>query len=161
MRQRRVNSFFTFLYPGFLAGGPRPPKDAPSIAIPNDGSFVSICGENYGGEQSSAVFYTPQSLRDMAHVLEEAADLFEENQAKAQLKGTVPLTTYHNIQTGEIVAALADEWTETRKQFDALLSDHQRALKAYDNVMNKETERSASDAYANLLDFVCGLTRPR
>lgn len=82
MRQKRTNAGFTFLYPGFLAGGPKPPDNAPYIAIPNDGAFVSITGDIYGDEQSSAVFYSPQRLRDLAHVLEEAADLFEENQAK-------------------------------------------------------------------------------
>jgi hypothetical protein len=88
MRQKTSNAYFTFLYPGRLAGGPMPPKDAPCIAITDDGSFVSICGERYGGEQPSAVFYTPQALRDLAHVLEEAADLFEQNQAKAQRKSS-------------------------------------------------------------------------
>jgi hypothetical protein len=86
VRQKRSNSYFTFLYPGFLAGDPKPPDDAPYIAIPNSGEFVSICGERYGGEQMSAVFYSAQSLRDLAHVLEEAADLFEENQVKAGRK---------------------------------------------------------------------------
>jgi hypothetical protein len=86
MRQKTTNAYFTFLYPGRLAGGPMPPKDAPCIAIPNDGSFVSICGERYGGEQPSAVFYSPQDLRNLAHVLEEAADLFEQNQVNSQTK---------------------------------------------------------------------------
>lgn len=82
MRQKRSNAYFTFFYPGLLAGGPTPPPDSPYIAIPNDGSFASITGERQGGEQSSAVFSSPQQLRDLAHVLEEAADLLEENQSK-------------------------------------------------------------------------------
>lgn len=86
MRQKTSNAYFTFLYPGRLAGGDMPHKDAPYIAIPNDGSFVSICGEKYGNEQMSAVFYNPQTLRDLAHVLEEAADLFEENQTQTVMK---------------------------------------------------------------------------
>lgn len=149
MRQRRCNSFFTFFYPGLLAGGPTPPKDAPHIAIPNDGSFLSICGERYGGEQPSAVFYTPQSLRDMAHVLEEAADLFEENQSKSRRQRAMP-----SMDKDE-----GTNWPDIRKEFDALLSDHQRALKAYTNVMNKETEKATEEAYAKLLDFVRGLSR--
>ncbi len=76
------NAFFTFFYPGRLAGHGIPSDDAPHIAIPNSGEFASICGQRYGGEQPSAVFYDPQALRDLAHVLEEAADLFEENMAK-------------------------------------------------------------------------------
>lgn len=84
MRQKRSSAYFTFLYPGFQAGGPKPPENAPCIAIPNDGTFVSIRGERWGDEQPSTVFYSPQSLRDLAHVLEEAADLFEVNQAKAK-----------------------------------------------------------------------------
>jgi hypothetical protein len=84
MRQRRVNSYFTFLYPGYYPGGATPDKDAPCVAIPNSGEWVSVRGQRYGGEQPSAVFYDAQSLRDLAHVLEEAADLFEENQAKAK-----------------------------------------------------------------------------
>jgi hypothetical protein len=83
MRQKTSNEYFTFLYPGRQTGDPVPPKDVPYIAIPDDGAFVSICGQVYGGEQMSAVFYDAQSLRDLAHVLEEAADLFEENQVKA------------------------------------------------------------------------------
>lgn len=86
MRQKRVNTFFTFLYPGYWPGGSTPPDNAPHIAIPNDGEFVSITGVRYGGEQPSAVFVDPQQLRDLAHVLEEAADLFEENAAKAKTK---------------------------------------------------------------------------
>jgi hypothetical protein len=81
MRKRMVNAGFTFLYPGHWPGESRPPNDAPRIAIPNNGDFVSICGQRIGGEQPSAVFYDAQSLRDLAHVLDEAADLFEENQA--------------------------------------------------------------------------------
>ncbi|TAL00651.1 MAG: hypothetical protein EPO08_12945 [Rhodospirillaceae bacterium] len=76
------NAFCTFFYPGRLAGHGTPSDDAPHIAVPNNGGFVSICGQRYGGEQPSAVFYDPQALRDLAHVLEEAADLFEENMAK-------------------------------------------------------------------------------
>lgn len=147
MRQKRVNSFFTFLYPGLLAGGPTPPKDAPHIAIPNDGSFLSICGERYGGEQPSAVFYTPQPLRDMAHVLEEAADLFEDNQLKHRRQRAMPAT---NEDEGN--------WPAIRKEFDALLSKHQRALKAYGNVMNRETEGAVEEAYRHLLDFVRDLS---
>jgi hypothetical protein len=86
MRQRRANAYFTFLYPGYWPGGSTPPDDAPHIAIPNSGEFCSICGARYGGEQPSAVFYNAQDLRDLAHVLEEAADLFEENQAKHRAK---------------------------------------------------------------------------
>jgi hypothetical protein len=82
VRQKMANAHFTFLYPGRMAGIGSPPGDAPHIAIPNNGEFVSICGARYGGEQPSAVFYNAQDLRDLAHVLEEAADLFEENQAK-------------------------------------------------------------------------------
>lgn len=149
MRQKRCNSFFTFLYPGFLAGGPTPPKDAPHISIPNDGSFLSICGERYGGEQPSAVFYQAQPLRDMAHVLEEAADLFEENQLKFRSQRTMPAMDEDG----------GTNWPNIRKEFDALLSDHQRTLKAYDNVMNRDTEKTAADAYAKLLDFVRGLSR--
>lgn len=82
MRQKRVNVHFTFLYPGYYPGGAKPPDDAPHIAIPNSGDWVSVCGSRYGGEQPSAVFYDPQDLRDLAHVLEEAADLLEENRVK-------------------------------------------------------------------------------
>ena len=82
MRQKTTSSYFTFLYPGRMAGIGEPPKNAPCIAIPNNGEWVSISGDGYGGEQPSAVFYNPQALRDLAHVLEEAADLFEENQIK-------------------------------------------------------------------------------
>ena len=84
MRQKTSNAFFTFLYPGRQTGMPLPAKDCPQIAIPNSGEFVSICGGRYGGEQPSAVFYDPQQLRDLAHCLEEAADLFEENAVKAK-----------------------------------------------------------------------------
>lgn len=148
MRQKRANSFFTFLYPGFLAGGPTPPKDAPCIAIPNDGEFVSICGERYGGEQMSAVFSTPQALRDLAHVLEEAADLFEENQAKRR----TPLPTNEAEED-------RTNWPTIRKEFEVLLSAHQKALKAYGNVMSKGTEKAVETAYAKLLDFVRGVSR--
>lgn len=86
MRQKMVNSLFTFLYPGRMTGSGTPPNDVPSIAIPDNGEFVSICGERRSGEQPCAVFYDPQHLRDLAHVLEEAADLFEENQAKNGLR---------------------------------------------------------------------------
>lgn len=86
MRQKTSNALFTFLYPGRMAGIGEPPHNAPYIAIPNNGEFVSICGARECGEQPCAVFYSPQSLRDLAHVLEEAADLFEENQLKAKAK---------------------------------------------------------------------------
>lgn len=86
MRQKMSSAFFTFLYPGRQAGMGEPPGDAPHIAIPHNGEFASICGQRYGGEQMSAVFYSPQALRDLAHVLEEAADLFEEAQVKNRLK---------------------------------------------------------------------------
>lgn len=86
MRQKMVNMLFTFLYPGRTEGSGTPPDDWPHIAIPDNGEFVSICGERYGGEQPSAVFYDARHLRALAHVLEEAADLFEENQAKNGLK---------------------------------------------------------------------------
>ena len=79
MRKKTSNAHFTFLYPGYPSDGDMPPKDAACIAIPNGGEFVSICGEKYYGEQPSAVFNSPQALRDLAQVLEEAADLFEQN----------------------------------------------------------------------------------
>jgi hypothetical protein len=148
MRQKRCNSFFTFLYPGLPTGGPAPSKDAPHIAIPNDGSFLSICGQRYGGEQPSAVFYTPQPLRDLVHVLEEAADLFEDNQLKSRRQRAMPVTSDDETN-----------WPTIRKEFDGLLSNHQQALKAYNNVMNKDTERAAEEAYAKLLDFVRGVSR--
>lgn len=82
MRQKRANVYFTFLYPGYYPGGAAPTDDAPHVAIPNSGEWVSICGERYGSEQPCAVFYDPQALRDLAHVLEEAADLLEVNRAQ-------------------------------------------------------------------------------
>lgn len=81
MRQKTSNAYFDFLYPGKEPGGPID-KDGPCVAIPNTGEWVSITGERYGGEQSSAVFYDPQSLRDLAEVLNEAADMFEEARVK-------------------------------------------------------------------------------
>jgi hypothetical protein len=84
MRKKLSNVHFTFLVPGHWPGDAMPPKDAPRIAIPNTGEFVSIDGARYGGETSCAVFFNPQDLRDLAHVLEEAADLLEENRAKAK-----------------------------------------------------------------------------
>lgn len=83
MRQKTENHYFTFLYPGRVPGGEIDHK-APCIAIPKDGEWVSISGDDYGGESSSAVFNHPQSLRDLADALYEAADLFEQNRAKAK-----------------------------------------------------------------------------
>lgn len=83
MRQKTRNALFTFLYPGRAPGsGIDRNYRGPHVAIPDEGEWVSICGERYGGEQSSAVFYDPQSLRDLAEVLNEAADLFEEAKRK-------------------------------------------------------------------------------
>lgn len=77
MRQRRTNVYFTFLYPGYAPGKGDPAKDAPYVAIPNSGEFVSICTD-----EGCAVFHSPEELRELAEVLNEAADLYENNQAK-------------------------------------------------------------------------------
>jgi len=46
------------------------------------------------------------------------------------------------------------EWPQIRKGFEALLSNHQQALKAYENIMNKDTEKAVTEAYSSLIDFV-------
>ena len=74
MRAKRANHYFYFLYPG-LHPGTVPEKDAPQIAIPKTGEFVSITGSRDG---MSAVFNSPQELRDLADCLYEAADLYAE-----------------------------------------------------------------------------------
>ncbi len=85
MRQITISHYFTFVYPGRAPGG-EIDNNAPHIAIPKDGEWVSICGSKYGGEQSSAVFYHPQDLRDLADALYEVASLFEEKQAARKAK---------------------------------------------------------------------------
>jgi hypothetical protein len=77
MRQRRSNVYFTFFYPGYMPGGATPPGDAPYIAIPDNGQFASICTAD-----GCAVFHSPNQLRQLAEVLQEAADVFEANNLK-------------------------------------------------------------------------------
>jgi hypothetical protein len=84
MRQKMSNALCTFLYPGRMAGIGEPPDNAPNIAIPDHGKWVSIYGGGDDHANPCTVVYDPQVLRDMAHVLEEAADLFEQNQIKAK-----------------------------------------------------------------------------
>jgi len=72
MRQRRENAFFVFLYPGLMPGSGEPDKDWPSVAIPHNREFISICTKD-----GCAVFYNAQDLRDLADALHEAADIFE------------------------------------------------------------------------------------
>lgn len=76
MRQRRRNALFTFLYPGLTPGSGEPDKDWPYVAIPDSREFISICTQD-----GCAVFYNAQELRDMASVLLEAADIFDEEKA--------------------------------------------------------------------------------
>lgn len=79
VRQKRSNALFTILYPGYYPGIGTPAKNSPSVAITNSGEFVSVCTE-----EGCAVFYSARDLRLMAAVLNEAADIFEANQAKAK-----------------------------------------------------------------------------
>jgi len=84
MRQKASNYYFTIFYPARQTGMPLPDNDAPSIFVANSGEHVSINGPRAFGSQPSAVFYDANDLRALAHVLEEVADLFEENQAKTK-----------------------------------------------------------------------------
>jgi hypothetical protein len=80
VRQRVRNALFTTFYPGRYMGTPLPaPKDAVSIAVPDDGEFVSVCTA-----EGCAVFHTAKELRDLADTLYEVADLLEEKQLKAK-----------------------------------------------------------------------------
>ena len=69
--RRKSNAHFQFVYPGNMDEGD------PHFAIPNTGEWVALDGERYGGESSTAVFYNPQTLRELADIMNYVADLFE------------------------------------------------------------------------------------
>ena len=79
MRKKMSNLYFNILYPGLdprSTAGERERRNMPSLAIAKDGEFVSLCTQD-----GCAVFYSPQALRDLLDVLDEAIELFEEAQA--------------------------------------------------------------------------------
>lgn len=79
-RSKTRNGYFTFLRPGAQDGDGIAFPDV-EIAIPNSGEFVSITGPRAFGEQPSAVFYSPDELRALAQIINEAVKLFEAAQA--------------------------------------------------------------------------------
>ena len=85
MRKRMGNHFFTVLYPGLHPSADKPDDDWPQVAITRSGEFVSVCA-GVKGESGCAVFYSGQSLREMADALYEAAEIFEQYQATPEVK---------------------------------------------------------------------------
>lgn len=87
MSRKRKSQFFTIFYPG----NDPITRDSPAVYVGHDGEFVSINGATYGSEPSSAVYYDPQQLRELAAVLTEAADLFEATRANRDIvRGEAP-----------------------------------------------------------------------
>lgn len=87
MRKKMGNGFFHIFYPGLHPQSTADEfdrKNMPAIYIARDGEFVSINGARYGGEMSSAVFYSVEDLQALRDCLDEAIEVFQEAKVKAK-----------------------------------------------------------------------------
>ena len=78
-RQKMRNHFFHIFYPGLQPGSDLSDserRELTSVAVTDNGEFVSICTPD-----GCAVFYSSEDLRELADVLQEAADQFDECKA--------------------------------------------------------------------------------